>query len=139
MSCLCLRLPRIFVPYQCQPFSSLRIIQRPPLRPISSPFHSTSDLHSRKRNARTDYFSSSAPRFVQQDAKSEKALPDTEDSRQNNKRKTTRSKAAKNSLRRVAVEAQRSRDGKGLKKTPVVAHQTTSKVGHCFAPVADYC
>ena len=139
MNCLCLRLPRIFVPYQCRPFSSLRLIQSPPLRPTSSPFQSTNDLRSRKRNARTDYFSSSGPRFVQQEAKSEKALPDGEDSPQNNKRKTTRSKAAKNSLRRVAVEAQRSRDGKGLKKTPVVAHQTTSKVGHCFDPFADYC
>ena len=139
MNCLCLRLPRIFLPYQCRPFSSLRVIQSPPLRPTSSPFQSTNDLRSRKCNARTDYLSSSAPRFVQQEAKSEKALPDGEDSPQNNKRKTTRSKAAKNSLRRVAVEAQRSRDGKGLKKTPVVAHQTTSKVGHCFDPFADYC
>lgn len=133
MNCLCLRLPRMFPPYQCRPFSSLRIIQGPALPPRSSSFHSTGDLRSRKRNERNDYFSSSAPRFQQQDAKPGKPPTKTEESSQNNKRKTTRSQAAKNSLRRVAVEAQRSRDGKGSKKTPAVAHQETFKVGHSSA------
>ena len=135
-NCLCLRLPHIFTPYQCRPFSSLRIIQRFPLRQSSSPIHPIGDPRSRKQNVRYDVFSSSASHFIQQEAKSEKPLPNTEGSLQNDKRKTTRSKGAKNSLRRVAVEAQRSRDGKGLKKTPAVAHQAT-KVGHSLDTFAD--
>ena len=128
MSCLCTRLPRIFAPSQCRPFSSLRIISDLPLRFRSSSFHSTGALRSRKRHTRDDYFSSSAPRFIQQDAKPEKSTAESEGSPPNNKRKNTRSHAAKNSLRRVAVEAQRSRDGTGLKKTATVAPQATSKV-----------
>ena len=137
MSCLCRRLPRIFTPYQCRPFSSLRFIQRPSLPPRKSSFHSTGDLQSRKHNGGNDYFSSSAPHFVLQEAKLEKPLPNTEESPQNKKRKTTRSQAAKNSLRRVAVEAQRSRDRKGLKKAPAVAPQATSKVRHSSEFFAD--
>ena len=129
MNRLCLRLPHIFTPYQCRPFSSLRIIQRPPFRPSNSPLQPAGHIRSRTRNVRHDHFSSSAPHSIQQEAKPEKPLPNTEGSPQNDKRKTTRSKAAKNSLRRVAVEAQRSRDGKGLKKAPAIAHQAT-KVGH---------
>lgn len=132
MNCLRIRLPRILTPYQCRPFSSVRIIQSPPLRPRNSSFHSTGELRSRKRKERNDYFSSTAPRFLQQDAKAEKPLANIEESLQGNKRKTTRSQAAKNSLRRVAVEAQQSRDGKGLKKTPAVVHQAPSKVRHSF-------
>ena len=135
-NCLCLRLPHIFTPHQCRPFSSLPIIQRPPLRPSSSPIYPPDDLIPRKRNVRHDVFSSSAPRFIQQEAKPEKPPSNTEGSPQNDKRKTTRSKAAKNSLRRVAVEAQRSRDEKGLKKAPAVAHQAT-KVGHSLDTFAD--
>ena len=131
MSCLYLRLPRIFTRYQCRPFSSLRIIQNPPLRLTSSSFHSTSPLLlSRKRYTRNDYFSSSAPHCIQQDAKPEKITAETKESPQDHKRKSKRSQATKNSLRRVAVEAQRSRDGTGSKKTPTVAHHATSKVGH---------
>lgn len=130
MNCLYLRLPRIFSPYQSRPFSSLRILQRSVLQPRSSPFHSTGDLRSRKRKERNDYFSSSAPRSLQQDTKPEKAPAKATDPPQNNKRKTTRSPAAKNSLRRVAVEAQLSKDGTGSRKTPAVAHQATPKVGH---------
>lgn len=130
MNCMCLRLPRIFTPYQSRLFSSLRIVQSPALRPKSSSFHCTGDLCARKRNERNDYFSSSAPRFLQQDAKPEKPPAKSEETPQNNKRKTTRSQPAKNSLRRVAVEAQRSREGKDSKKTAAAAHQATSKVGH---------
>lgn len=135
-NCLCLRLPHIFTPHRCRPFSSLRIIQRPPLRPSSSPLYPTGDLRSRKWNARHEFFSSSASRFIQQEPKPEKTLPNTGGSPPNDKRKTTRSKAAKNSLRRVAVEAQRSRDGKELKKASAVAHQAT-KVGHSLDTFAD--
>ncbi len=138
LNCPCLRLPRIFTPYQCRPFSSLRIIQNPPLQPRSSSFHSTGEVCSRKRRERNDYFSSSAPHFIQQDAKLEKHAK-TEETPQNNKRKNTRSQAAKNSLRRVAVEAQRSRDGKVSRKTPAAVHQATSKVGYSPGVFYDYC
>ena len=132
MNCLYLRLPRVFTPYQSRPFSSIRIVQTSVLQPRSSPFHSTGDLRSRKRKERNDYFSSSAPRFVQQDTKPEKAPAKAAEHSQNNKRKTTRSPAAKNSLRRVAVEAQLSKDGTGSRKTPAAAHQAPPKVGHCL-------
>lgn len=139
LNCLCLRLARIFTPYQCRPFSSLRIIQNPPVRSRSSSFHSTGDLRSRKGKERNDYFSSSAPHSIQQDAKPEKPLAKPEESSQSNKRKTTRPQAAKNSLRRVAVEAQRSRDGKVSRKIPGPVHQATSKVRHCPGVFHDYC
>ena len=128
MSCLSLRLPPIFNPYQSRLFSSLRIIQRPAPQPRTSSFHSIGDLRSRKCKARNDYFSSSALHFVQQDAKPDKSTAETDESPQNKKRRTKRSQAAQNSLRRVAVEAQRSKDGKGIRKTPPVAYQATSKV-----------
>ncbi|KAM0798607.1 yagE family protein [Usnea florida] len=112
--CLHLRCPRIFTSTQSRTFSSRRIIQTS-VRPKSSSFHSTGDLRPRNRIERKVKFSSSAPHFAQQDAKPDKLLAKTEESAQNNKRKSTRSQAAKNSLRRVAVEAQRSRDEKGLK------------------------
>ena len=130
LGCLRIRLLRTVTPYQSRLFSSLRVIQSPTLRQRSSAFHSTGDLRSRKRNERNDYFSSSAPRFLQPDIKPEKAPAKNEESPQTNKRKTTRSQAAKNSLRAVAVEAQWSRDGKGSKKTPAVAHPAAYKVGH---------
>ena len=129
MNCLSLRLPCVFTPYQRRLFSSLRIIQRPPLPPRTSTFHSNGDLRSRKRNPRNDYFSSSALHFVQQDAKPDKSTAETGESPQNKKRRTKRSPAAQNSLRRVAVEAQRSKDGKGINKTPPVVYQATTKVG----------
>ena len=129
MNCLSLRLPPVFTPCQSRLFSSLRIIQPAP-QPRTSPFHSTGDLRSRKRNARNDYFSSSALHFVQQDAKPDKFTAESDESPQNKKRRNKRSQAAQNSLRRVAVEAQRSKDGKGTRKAPPVAYQATSKVRH---------
>lgn len=122
MNGLWLQIPRGFAKCKSRSFSSLRNVQ--PLRPSvvlprSSSFHSSGIFSSRKRN---DYFSSKAPATTPQlDAT-------TNEPSQNSKRKTTRSSAAKNSLRRVAVEAQRSRDGKDPNKTPPLAHQTASKV-----------
>ena len=130
MNCPTLRLPRVFTPYQSRQFSSLGIIQRPRLQPRTSFFHSTGDLRSRKRNAQNEYFSSTTVNFAQQDAKLDKSTAETNESPQKKKRRTKRSQAAQNSLRRVAVEAQRSKDGKGIKKTPPVAYQATSKVRH---------
>ena len=125
--CLYLRCPRIFTSTKSRTFSSRRIVQTS-VRPRPSSFHSTGDLRPRNRIERNVKFSSSAPNFAQQDAKSDKLLSKTEESAQNNKRKTTRSQAAKNSLRRVAVEAQRSRDEKGLKTASAVSHQAIFKV-----------
>ena len=51
-----------------------------------------------------------------------------EEPEQGLKKKTTRLKAAKSSLRRVAVEAQRSRDGKDLEQVPKGWQQDTTKV-----------
>ena len=125
--CLYLRCPRIYTSTQSRTFSSRRIIQTSD-RPRSSSFHPTGDLRPRNRIERNFKFSSSAPHFAQQDAKPDKLLAKTEESAQNNKRKTTRSQAAKNSLRRVAVEAQRSRDEKGVKTASAVSHQANFKV-----------
>lgn len=139
MNCLFLRLPRVFTPCPSRPFSSLRIVQSSVLRPRSSPFHSTGDLRSRKRKERNDYFSSSAPRSLQQDTKTEKPPAKAAEPPQNNKRKTTRSQGAKNSLRRVAVEAQLSKDGTGSRKTQAAAHQATPKVGYDPGVLDDWC
>jgi len=121
MAALRLRIPWVFATCRSRPFSSLRIV--PPSRPSillswTSLFHSTSVFRSRKPN---DYFSSEAPAQLQPDSKAEEAT-------QSPKRKTTRSPAAKNSLRRLAVEAQRSRDGKEPRKTHTSSHQTVPKV-----------
>ena len=114
---LCFRCSRTFTPNYLRHYSSLRTVRpiKPTVvRPIVSSFHSSGGILSRKRK---DFFSSNAtPQLAQQDAKSENPPQAT-------KRKSTRSPAAKNSLRRVAVEAQRSRDGKELLKTPIVGQQ----------------
>ena len=121
MNGLWLQLPRSFAKCKTRSFSSLRNIHtlRPSVAlPQSSFFHSSGTFSSRRRY---DYFSSRAPA---------PPLPDleTDEPSQTFKRKTTRPSAAKNSLRRVAVEAQRSRDGKDPKRMPSSAHQTTFKV-----------
>ncbi|KAK4694648.1 translation initiation factor IF-2, partial [Lecanoromycetidae sp. Uapishka_2] len=85
-------------------------------------------LGSRKRN---DYFSSKAPGQQQPDTKAEETL-------QSPKRKTTRSPAAKNSLRRVAVEAQRSRDGKEPRKAHTTGHHTSSKMVTAICAAEEY-
>ncbi len=118
MNSLLLRIPRSFTLYHVRPFSSLRSITCPAVRPLVSTFHS-GGLLARKRDIIT--FSSKAP------LDDEKEEVKSEEQPKKTKRKT-RSSAAKNSLRRVAVEAQRSRDDKEPKKLSAVAHQTISKV-----------
>ena len=54
------------------------------------------------------------------------------------KRKTTRSPAAKNSLRRVAVEAQRSRDGTDDRKTSSLHHHSTAKTVTAICAAEEY-
>jgi required for meiotic nuclear division protein 1 len=79
----------------------------PPLRPLhASPIFQ----HPRRR----DFFSSNAALQVQ---KSQAESDESRDSAQTQKRKTARPSAAKTSLRRVAVEAQRSQGGKLPKST----------------------
>ena len=118
---LWLQIPRKFADNSCRCFSSLRFVQPPKpcsILPRSSCFHSSGVFGSRKRN---DYFSSKAPAPPQSDLNSDNPsrLP---------KKKTPRSSAATNSLRRVAVEAQRSRDGKDSKISAAQAQQSSFKV-----------
>ncbi|KAI4253304.1 MAG: hypothetical protein LQ352_003771 [Teloschistes flavicans] len=54
------------------------------------------------------------------------------------KRKNHRSPAAKNSLRRVAVEAQRSRDGKDVKKTDSKESQPSTKTVTAYCAAEQY-
>ena len=116
---LCLRIPKTLPPSQSRLFISLRSISNLAIRPCSSSFHSGRCLSSRKP---PKYFSSNAtPQHAHTEAKSEEHS-------QGPKKKTIRSSAAKNSLRRVAVEAQRSRDGKDHRKVPTAPYQATSKV-----------
>ena len=116
----CLRITR--------PLSRCLISQRPSLQH----FQSFAIPHCESRLFRLDYigiqkratlpFSSRAPLlYPAEDVKSEEKP-------QKAKRKT-RSTAAKNSLRRVAVEAQRSRDGKeAAKPSTAVPSQATPQV-----------
>ena len=120
---LWLQIPRNSADYSCRFFSSLRVVQPPrpsSVLPRSSCFHSSGIFGSRKRN---DYFSSKAPAPPQSNV-------NAEDPSQTPKKKTTRSPAT-NSLRRVAVEAQRSRDGKDTKSSPGQAQQAFFKVPSC--------
>lgn len=119
MKAIPFKTPRFFLPCSARPFSSLRIIDSHVARPLASSFHSTSPLSSRKRDNFS--FSSKAPVVPSKDA------PPIEEKPQSGKRKT-RSSAAKNSLRRVAVEAQRSRDGKDHKKASTSTELTIPKV-----------
>jgi required for meiotic nuclear division protein 1 len=78
-------------------------------------------LQPRKR----EFFSSSSPLHSQKPQNAEPAIDDASTTTQpdNPKRKTARSPAAKTSLRRVAVEAQRSRDGGLLAKSKIAGDQ----------------
>lgn len=118
MKSLLLRISSSFTRYHVRSFSCLRTINGPNTRPLISSFHSGRFL-ARKRDNFS--FSSKAPFDTPKEgAKSEEQPKQV-------KRKT-RSSAAKNSLRRVAVEAQRSRDDKAPKKIPAAAYQTIPKV-----------
>jgi uncharacterized Rmd1/YagE family protein len=81
-------------------------------------------LRPRKR----EFFSSSSPLHSQKSQDTEPPIEGSPTSVQPNnpKRKTARSPAAKTSLRRVAVEAQRSKDGGLLAKSKTVGEQAPS-------------
>ena len=108
-----------FVPQQLSQLSSIRSIRASTIRPLISPFHFTQRSGLRKNDNVS--FSSRAPLLHPQEAGKE------EPKSQNVKRKS-RSSAAQNSLRRVAVEAQRSRDGKEPKKTSAASYPMASRV-----------
>lgn len=109
-------IPRAFATCKSRPFSSLRRL--PSTRPAISTFPPIRVSGSRQRD---ECFSSKAPGQQQPD-------PNSKEATQSPKKKTTRSPAAKHSLRRVAVEAQRSRDGKEPRRTHPSGYQTISKV-----------
>ena len=133
MNIFLLRAMRFSTPLRSIPFNtqrSIHIIRQPLTRPRSSSFHSTRSLASRKRK---DFFSSNAA-AQHPTAEDLKAAEPA----QNPKRKTTRSPAAKNSLRRVAVEAQRSRDGKDAKKSQAGSQQTAAKTVTAICAAEEY-
>ncbi|CAD6575189.1 MAG: hypothetical protein ASARMPRED_007125 [Alectoria sarmentosa] len=106
----------------------------------SMPAVQLSENHSDSRSPINKFFLPfhRAPHFQLQDTKPEKLAAKTDEPAQNNKRKTTRPQAAKNSLRRVAVEAQQSRDGKGSKKTAAVAQQENFKTVTAICAAEEY-
>ena len=87
--------------------STAPILRATITRPRASPYHSTGGLLAKKRKG---FFYSNAPPKA---PSSEEKKADTQ---QPTKRRSTRASSAPNSLRRVALEAQRSRDGKEKKK-----------------------
>lgn len=119
MNALVTRIPRTLATHHVRPLSFLRVITTSALRPQISSFHCGGVL-ARKRDA-FSFSSKAPPDNVTEEAKSEEQPKKA-------KRKT-RSATAKNSLRRVAVEAQRSRDDKAPKKISAAANQTVPKVG----------
>ena len=122
MNVLRVRLPKLLVPSQAGLSSSLRVISLPTYR-LHSSYFNFSGINSFRR-CPAYYSSNAAPHLTQQDTQVD------EQSQGSKKRKTPRSSATKNSLRRVAVEAERSRDGKDPKRTPASPHQTNTKVGN---------
>ena len=100
-------------------------------RPGNSSFHSTPVL-SKKRKSQKDFFSSNAAAHHPPSEETKVVEPS-----QSPKRKTTRSSPAKNSLRRVAVEAQRSRDGKDDKPS-VSSQQAPAKTVTAICAAEEY-
>ncbi len=98
---------------------------RPNLLAIRSLPDCPSSLYPRKLRLtpRRAAFSSSR-QFYQTEASTE-----GDENQHRQKRKSARAPAAKNSLRKVAIEAQRSRD-KTLKEPAALDVQITTKVGH---------
>ena len=119
---LSFRMPQICTPYQARAHSSTRDVRHTTTPLVVSSFHSVGRLSIGKRDSFS--FSSKAPFLHSHEEIRSEEKPG------NSKRKT-RSAAAKNSLRRVAVEAQRSRDGKDPSKTPATSYHSTPKVLQC--------
>lgn len=111
-------------PYSCQASNQWTIVKTP------SPRHrslSTSDCLLAKR--RKGFFSSNASTRSPQGEKEPAEQQPQQGQEPGKKRKAKRSQGAKTSLRRVAVEAQRSKEGHELKKLASPGLQTATKVG----------
>ena len=125
MSSLCRNVTRAALPTSLGLRGSRRNIHLLPLplnRSSAFNFHSSRRVLARPRK---DFFSSSpATRNSQQ----QKEVTDNKDHVANSKRKSSRSTVAKTSLRRVAVEAQRSRDSKDPREKQAGGQQIESKV-----------
>ena len=101
---LCRKVATLQIRQYC---STAPILRATITRPRASPYHSTGGLLAKKRGG---FFYPNAPPKA---PFSEERKADTQ---QPTKRRSTRASSAPNSLRRVALEAQRSRDGKEKKK-----------------------
>ena len=126
--------PRLFAVLRSTPLCAqrgLHILR--PVRPRSSSFHSTPIL-SRKRKTQKDFFSSNAAAHQSSSVEEVKVAEPASTP----KRKTTRSPAAKNSLRRVAVEAQRSRDGNDSRKVLSSGQPTATKTVTAVCAAEEY-
>ncbi|KAL9025790.1 MAG: hypothetical protein Q9196_005452, partial [Gyalolechia fulgens] len=124
------RIPQYLPPF-LRPYSSVK----PPLEPSSPPFYhhqflNPIDTH-RLPERRNFYPSTSHLQKPQREIESEE-LPKPQ------KRKKQRSPAGKNSLRRVAVEAQRSRDGKDTKRSPSEEPQSSTKTVTAYCAAEQY-
>ena len=110
-------------PYSCQASNQWTITKTP------SPRHrslSTSNCLLSKR--RKGFFSSNASTRGPQGEKEPAEQQPQQGQEQAKKRKAKRSPGGKSSLRQVAVEAQRSREGHELKKSASLGLQTATKV-----------
>ena len=110
-------------PYSCQTSNQWTITKTP------SPRHrslSTSNYLMSKR--RKGFFSSNASARGPQGEKEPAAQQPQQGQEPGKKRKTKRSPGGKTSLRQVAVEAQRSKEGHELKKSASLGLQTATKV-----------
>lgn len=103
--------------------ASLGLYKQPGLRPLHA-----SPIFQRPR--RRDFFSSNSVLSTQKEPNS---IPTRSDSAQIQKRKTARPSGAKTSLRRVAVEAQRSKVGHTARSPPPQDGSQTPKLVTAYA------
>lgn len=113
------RIPQFLSPF-LRPYSSLK----PPLESSPLLYHRQfyNPIDSQRLPERRNFCSSTS--YLQKPQRE----VESEELQKPQKRKNPRSPAGKNSLRRVAVEAQRSRDGKDTKSSPIQEPQSSTKV-----------
>ena len=105
--------------------TALNIHKPPGLRPL----HASPIFQSPRRR---DFFSSNAALQTQK-PQNDSTHDGGKDSAQTQKRKTARPSGAKTSLRRVAVEAQRSKDGKIARSSPSTEDTSVPKIVTAYA------
>ncbi|KAL9003075.1 MAG: hypothetical protein Q9188_004028 [Gyalolechia gomerana] len=91
-----------------------------------------SSAHSQRLPERRNFCSSTS--YLQKPQRE----VESEELQKPQKRKNPRSPAGKNSLRRVAVEAQRSRDGKDTKSSPIEEPQSSTKTVTAYCAAEQY-